>query len=335
MNGDSNITNDIFKGISGILWFFYRVLFTMIPTAAFLILLYELFTYYYSSGRLAFNDSVIKTVFEAFDRRSSGNQVIIILILIGFLNIILEAVVIKLAYRLLGFSKFCADMFSVLLYDNFSSKLRRMKSPIPMFNLIYTHSLIKDSKVFEHIQYVLAREFLFNNTWILLLSIMTFIAPACIHLQYPQINIPLNILIPVQFLVACAWAKGAMWMVKFTKKNLQNMMLSESDAYNLQVALEDVKEEDIEAVTVKKTHELNVNKENSRKVVIILTVTFTVSLFLIFSGSHHPFLLLTGIDLCMFVLCFFLISSAFREYMSIEGIVHFYYVLQKKDILNS
>lgn len=320
---NQNLANDIFKGISGILWFFYRVFFTMVPTFSFLILTYMVLKC--SNMDISVLPYICNLVVD-LTTDPTGNQLMGFIIVVAFLNIILEAIVIRIAYRVLGFESFCATLFSRFLIDRLADKLKKLRSPVSFFSLINSYSLLKSEKVFEYIQYQLAREFLFNNTWVLLLTALTFLSPLYAAERFGIEENYMAYIIPVQFLISCFIAWSSFSLVKATKESLQNSLLNENTEF-INDALKGTP-----ADMVKETANLHSRKKISVRINRLILVFIAVGIGLLLKTPANPWLFGIGLNIIAFTVCYFLISAAFREFVNVEAIVHYYYLIDKDEI---
>jgi hypothetical protein len=174
---------EVTNSISKLLWFFYRVIFNAIPAIFFIF--FTLFSLY-----LVIPFGKYKAVIDFFNLWGTGGQIFFFIAAVVFIQYILEAIVIKLTYRTLGFKYLSDNEFYELRkkYLNPNGIKSNARVPFSIYNLMEVKSLINNDKVFEHIYYSLSREFLFNNTWIVILLCALFYFPS-LFLHYFRVNI--------------------------------------------------------------------------------------------------------------------------------------------------
>lgn len=245
--------NGVFTGISRMLWFFYRVIYTLLPATMFVIALYTFVHFNFIYGNVqekvvasytCYNMSVIddeigdfayhtpvriikvddnkkcinenchrekrhyavynrtKTttlpvakkgdgpivkfifyLYSSFYRLSTTWKVLFTVLLIIFVDVVVEAMVLRVTYRALNFQKVCDDMYRSLRKELIPYRTRFKKS-FTVFNLMEVRSLVTDGKVADRVEYLLAREFLFNNTWMLLLISNAIFVPYTLYNIY-------------------------------------------------------------------------------------------------------------------------------------------------------
>lgn len=239
----------MFTGIARMLWFFYRVIYTLLPATMFVICMYAFIHYNFIWNKMEVKESIqsvkinnvnsvddkdlslsgqfcyvrintdqstdvhnigekdidvnvkikdnkfltfIKYLYTFFLNLSTSMQVFFTVLLIILIDVVVEAMVLRVTYRALNFQRVCDDMYKELRMQVIPYKARFSRS-FSVFNLMEVRSLVTDGKVADRIEYLLAREFLFNNTWMLILISATFFLPhtLCTAIGYDDVVDPL------------------------------------------------------------------------------------------------------------------------------------------------
>jgi hypothetical protein len=172
-------------------------------------------------------------------------------------------------------------------------------------------SLIKNDRVFEHIYYCLGREFLFNNTWIVIILCVLLYFPAIFFrythivateiqwesLKWYQLSEAI-ILVPLIILIASKWSRK-----HFTE-----------DRYYHFKTFEEPKE---------------INWKEKIWQITLVNIPFFSGLILltVFRNEQIAFI---ACNLIFLSLIYFLINAALREYFTVDKIVYSYFLHEYK-----
>ncbi|MBK7360505.1 MAG: hypothetical protein IPI96_14965 [Saprospiraceae bacterium] len=181
-----NAVEESISGIEKLIGFIYRILFTLIPSGAFLCISF-LF--------LKFNfPNTIDSINELFSGIHSFWQVLLPLCLIFSFSLLLESMDLLLFYYVMDFGNL-SSIRIFKLKERANLKKLKNKDLNALYNLPendssikriiehshYTLGLVKSlmnhPRVFSHIYYQLGREFVFNNLTVVFLLIANFFAP--------------------------------------------------------------------------------------------------------------------------------------------------------------
>lgn len=293
------------NGIAGILWFIYRVIFTMIPTTLFFLICYFTINFVYSTKYLngkSFTNQTFCKLHDIFNQTSFEFKVFAFILIIVCANVFLEALVMNIAYNVLGFHRLGYKLLKNHRDAIIDNNLKNLPSPYTVFHLMEAKSLIKHQKISEQIHYLLAREFLFNNSWMLLLIANVFIVP--FWFSYPE---EWRILLAIIFqLIVSSLIPAAIMLV------IKKLRISDEVQYFSGAGKDNSN-----------------NKPESYKTTILLAL-LAAAIFLISGIIKYDLFQFAGIDLLALFFCYFLIDGAFIEYMRVEKLVHAYMLLTYK-----
>lgn len=307
---------EIANPIAAIWWFFYRVIYTMVPAMLFTLGSYQFMAANFSGNRFA-HDRFIE-----FEACSTTTQIIIFSMVAILINILVESLVTRLVYFSLGFTALSEKLLKIM-------GTQRYEGYIPTYNRMQVRSLMHSNKVFMHAEYLLAREFLFNNSWIILVICLIFYFPLTLAKMADSnfFAVPWLYAIVTTFQFVVVYY-SVIWMMKW----IDNLHVK-SHTYN-QKELEKSKDSTIDTAT--EFTDYNNYKKKMEKYFFCIAIGALVLLMLVPSliktyleNSDAVAMLkfismLFGMDLLVLLLCYFLLYTAFREFFNVEKTMHGY-----------
>ena len=329
----------VFTSLSRLLWFFYRVFFTLIPSTIFVITAYVFIHYNFIDEQTALkSQSSIKTylvyLFEHFQRLSPIWRVVMTLCVIVSVNVLIEGIVMKVAYNTLEFRYKTDKMFYPFWLNTVPDGWQNKPFPFAIYNLVGTKSLIKNNKVYEHIEYLLAREFLFNNSWILLLlGNALFMPHTLVNSIYSKSEIDpvFYILIEIGLsIIIAAVCNKMIYNTRYKELTFMYVHWLDSLPNELKSKCINVIGEDGYSGIIKKTK----NRKKLTTLILILFILFSVSIIYWSEMGNNMndmvrfYSMFLSINMVIFIFTYFLLSAAFREYVNIEKTAYAYYFIE-------
>jgi len=333
---------EAFDTISSIWWFFYRVFYTLMPATAFTLAL----SVYAGNGYLG---PTIAHIIKNLQDHSNSMQIALAIIIIVILNIIVESFVVRTVYYSMGFVDLSTELLRI-------KGTQRNILNIPVFNRMEVRSLMFHPKVFMHAEYLLAREFLFNNLWIFLILYSIILLPLPFFQNFENMRLLIGLIVCLQLIFFYYLINLITSLLKkiHVKQHQLQRAEYEYDILEGDITMEilnsvetnwkkqkkeekDLLEQKEKLAELTERNEVNTTMRRLFKLFIFLPI---VLIFIIpeiqninFSNFienviSEAFLInilkVIGYDLIIGLISYYLIYTAFREFYNVEKTIHGY-----------
>jgi len=275
-----------------LLWFVYRVLFALLPSIFFLLIVYAFFVSTNVDG------------FALINRYASALGIAqwVVVLAIGFcLNLLLEAIT-GFAFRILNFRKITLDRYREdkalhKLLSTYSPKilelLKANDDRIVLEDAVFNFGVLNGGQKSiwfnNYLWFLISREFLFSNISLVIIFSLLFFLPSYIHTKY-SMHVSILVALEIMQLIATAL------LFVFTKKLL-----------NLHYPATEI--------------DYNFRSQKSIKLMLIPIAGFTISILLWPFNEWAPWSLFCLMNSILYFTAPLLFLRALREFVHVEYLI--------------
>ena len=302
---------EIVEPFERLLWFVYRVLFTLIPSVVFLTICAVFISLYQTD----FSKSDFYRALSKLVHSLSLEKWIIIFAAIFCINLVLESLTNFLVYRILNFKKLSNDTFAkdtslgkllAELNPKFLAYLKAEGNRINLNESLFNFGLLTGNQKSiwfnNYIWFLIAREFLFSNTaLVLILSALALFPLTIMKLTGIDFNYYFCLQVSELVLVVCLFVFTA-WLLRQNYGSYSRVEMAENKG--------------------------NVLYKNI--FIVLIPLVLATASILIFQSNDTLRVFFIG-NCALFFICPVLFLRSFREYLHVEYLIMTFFAKDNYD----